>query len=71
MEPDWSVVVREADVGEPEPAVGLVLKPPFEVFGFGEEAHEVRDGDGAVFCRAADRARALIIAGLLESAVKG
>jgi len=71
VEPDWSAVVREADVGEPEPAAGLALTPPFEVIGAGKSDHEVRDGDGAVFCRAADRARALVIAGLLESAVRG
>jgi hypothetical protein len=71
VEPDWSAVVREADVGEPEPATGLALTPPFKVVESWESGHEVRDGDGAVFCRAADRARALIIAGLLESAVRG
>ncbi|QDV37716.1 hypothetical protein [Tautonia plasticadhaerens] len=49
---------------------GLVLKPPFEVRSTGESAHEVRDGAGEVYCWAADRARALIVAGLLESAVK-
>jgi len=71
VEPDWSTVVREADVGEPAQAVGLALTPPFEVIGSGESGHEVRDGDGAVFCRAAERAKALVIAGLLESAVRG
>lgn len=70
-EPDWSAAGRDADVGEPEPTVGLALTPPFEVVGSGESGYEVRDGDGAVFCRAADRARALVIAGLLESAVRG
>src|SRR4051812_21876206 len=50
---------------------GLVLKPPFEVESTGESGHEVRDGDGAVFAWAADRPRALILAGLLESAVRG
>lgn len=49
----------------------LTLKPPFQVESCGESAHEVRDGDGAVFCWASDRARALVIAGLLEGAVWG
>jgi|GEM_PF-1444349 len=71
VEPDWSAVVRDGDVGEPEPPVGLVLTPPFKVVETRESGHEVRDGDGAVFCRAADRARALVIAGFLESAVRG
>lgn len=70
-EPDWSVVGRDADVGEPEPTVGLALTPPFEVVRAGESGHEVRDGDGEVFAWAADRAKALVIAGLLESAARG
>jgi hypothetical protein len=49
----------------------LTLRPPFQVLQSGESGHEVRDGDGAVFCWATDRARALVIAGLLESAVCG
>ena len=70
--PDWSAVVgRDADVGEPERPVGLALRPPFEVARSGESGHEVRDCDGEVFCWASDRARALILAGLLESAVQG
>jgi len=69
-EPDWSAV-GEAAVGDSESVEGLPLTPPFEVIGAGESGHEVRDGDGAVFCRAADRAKALVIAGLLESAVRG
>jgi hypothetical protein len=71
VKPDWSAAGRDGDVGEPEPPVGLALTPPFEVVTTGESGHEVRDGDGAVFCRAADRARALVIAGFLESAVRG
>ena len=50
---------------------GLVLRPPFEVTAAGETVCEVRDGDGAVFAWAVDRPRASIIAGLLESAVRG
>jgi len=71
VEPDWSLIERDAGVGEPEPIESLALNPPFEVIRTGESGHEVRDGDGAVFAWAADRARALVIAGLLESAVRG
>jgi MerR HTH family regulatory protein len=67
--PDWSAVGRDAD--EPEPIESLALNTPFEVIRSGESGHEVRDGDGTVFCWATDRARALVIAGLLESAVRG
>lgn len=69
--PDWSQVERDAGVGEPGPTEGLALRPPFGVTRAGETGHEVRDGDGAVFAWAGDRAKALIIAGLLESAVRG
>lgn len=68
-EPDWSAVRRDAEVGEPQPPVGLALMPPFEVVRAGESGHEVRDGQGEVFAWASDRAKALIVAGLLESAV--
>jgi hypothetical protein len=68
---DWSAVGRDAEVGEPEPPEGLALRPPFEVTQTGELGHQVRDGDGAVFAWASDRARALVIAGLLEGAVRG
>lgn len=71
VEPDWSVVERDSGVGEPEPPEGLTLRPPFEVVRSGESGHEVQDGDGAVYCWASDRAKALVIAGLLESAVLG
>ena len=70
-EPDWSAVERDAEVGEPEPPVGLVLRPPFEVAQAGVSGHEVRDSDGEVFAWTSDRARALLVAGLLESAVQG
>lgn len=71
VEPDWSAFGCEAEVREPEPTEGLALTPPFEVVRTGESGHEVQDGDGTVFVWAADRARALIVAGLLESAVRG
>lgn len=71
VEPDWSSVGRDAGVCEPETPEGLALRPPFQVIQTGEAGHEVRDGDGAVYCWTSDRARALIVAGLLESAVRG
>lgn len=69
VEPDWSAVERASDAASPEPPEGLALRPPFEVVRSGESGCEVRDGEGAVFAWASDRARALIIAGLLEGAV--
>jgi len=69
VEPDWSVVERPSEAAAPESPEGLALKPPFEVVSTGESGCEVRDGDGAVFAWASDRARALIVAGLLEGAV--
>ena len=70
--PRWpSATPTPSDPGEVDRHEGLVLNPPFEVIERGEVGHEVRDGDGAVFCWAADRAKALILAGLLESAVRG
>ena len=47
---------------------GLELKAPFTVASIGPIDHEVKDGDGAVYCRAPSRAKGLVIAGLLESA---
>jgi hypothetical protein len=69
IEPDWSVVERETETAAPDSPEGLALKPPFEVVRAGDSGCEVRDGDGAVFAWASDRARALVIAGLLEGAV--
>jgi hypothetical protein len=69
-EPDWSAVRRDTEVGQPETHEGLALRPPFEVVRAGESGHEVRDGDNEVFAWASDRAKALIVAGLLESAAR-
>ena len=49
---------------------GLSLKKPFSVESSDEARHEVKDGDGAVYCWTTERATALLIAGLLESAVR-
>ena len=49
---------------------GLSLAGPFTIEQAGSSGHEVRDAHGAVFCWAADRPRALILAGLLEHACR-
>ncbi|OJW27351.1 MAG: hypothetical protein BGO49_27595 [Planctomycetales bacterium 71-10] len=49
----------------PEP---LSLAGPFTVEPADTSGHEVRDANGEVFCWAADRPRALVLAGLLEYA---
>ena len=67
---DWSIIERDAGVGEPNPFESLTLKPPFGVFQSGSTGHEVQDGAGEVVCWTSDRAKALIVAGLLESLVQ-
>jgi hypothetical protein len=49
----------------------LTLRQPFEVTRLDENWHEVRDGDGEVVAWCPDRSRALVLAGLLEAAVRG
>jgi hypothetical protein len=49
---------------------GLSLAGPFTVGQADSSGHEVRDSNGEVFCWAADRPRALILAGLLEHACR-
>jgi hypothetical protein len=69
--PNWTAIQRADGDSEPSLSENLVLKPPFQVESTGETGHKVTDGDGAVFAWTGDRARALVIAGLLESAVWG
>ena len=59
------------DGGEDNASQGLILRPPFEVVQVSETGHEIRDGDGEVFAWAADRGTALLVAGLLEAAIRG
>ena len=47
-----------------------LLNSPFGVVQAGESCHEIRDGLGDVIAWAADRARAFVIAGLLEHACR-
>jgi hypothetical protein len=69
--PAWSTVevTHNGDEGDASP--GLVLKAPYEVLQVSETGHEIRDGDGTLFAWAADRGRALLMAGLLEAAARG
>jgi hypothetical protein len=71
VSPNWIAIERTDGDSEPGPSESLALKPPFQVESTGETGHEVRDADGVLFCWTGDRARALVIAGLLESAVRG
>jgi len=68
--PQWSVLELVGGAKE-EASHGLVLRPPFEVVDSGTACCEVRDGDGILFGWAADRGRALVMAGLLEAAARG
>jgi hypothetical protein len=71
VSPNWSAVeVPPSNTGAEAPE-GLTLRPPFEVIQVSETGHEIRDGDGEVFGWAGDRAKALVMAGLLEAATRG
>ena len=69
--PHWSVV-EHADGGSKTEASSppLTLVRPFEVVPAGDGDYEVRDGQGEIFTRCADRGKALVLAGLLESACR-
>jgi len=71
VSPNWSAVEVTPSNTEAEAPECLTLRPPFEVIQISEAGHEVRDGDGNVFGWAGDRAKALVMAGLLEAAVRG
>ena len=71
VSPDWSTVEETTGGSDTKAVKGLKLRPPFEVISLGETGHEVRDGDGQVFAWAGDRAKALVMAGLLEAASRG
>lgn len=70
VSPNWDALdaPRAEDDAPPD---RLTLRPPFEVCQVGDSGHEVRDGDGEVFAWASDRGKALVLAGLLESAARG
>ena len=68
VSPDWSTVEQITAGSDTKAAKGLKLRSPFEVISLGGTDHEVRDGDGQVFAWANDRAKALVMAGLLEAA---
>ena len=70
--PDWPPAESPAEGQESRPFhAGLILTPPFWVQSAGVTGQAVLDGEGVVFCWAGDRAKALVVAGLLESAVRG
>lgn len=71
--PRWDLLRAEAEPqsGPGAEMRGLSLKKPFSVESADESRHEVKDGAGAIQCWTAQRATALLIAGLLESAVRG
>jgi len=69
--PNWSAAEVTLSNTEAEAPEGLALRAPFEVLQVGETGHEVRDAEGEVFAWAPDRGRALLVAGLLEAAVRG
>lgn len=68
--PNWNALDAVPAGADAEAPVRLTLRPPFEVVQVSETSHEIRDGDGKVFAWA-DRAHALVVAGLLEAAARG
>jgi hypothetical protein len=71
VSPNWDALRPVTVDVDADPPVHLSLRPPYEVLQVGETGHEVRDGDGEVFGWARDRAKALVMAGLLEAATRG
>lgn len=65
--PNWDALDPVPSNDQHQAMERLTLRPPFEVAEVSATGHEVRDGDGEVFCWAPDRGRALILAGLLEA----
>ena len=70
VSPDWGAIETARPASDDKAPERLTLRPPFEVISVGETGHEVRDGDGIVFGWAGDRAKALVMAGLLEAATR-
>jgi hypothetical protein len=71
VSPDWPAVEVTPSNTEANAPEGLTLRPPFEVVSTGETGHEIRDADGVVFGWTGDRAKAMVVAGLLEAAARG
>ena len=71
VSPDWGAIETGRPASDDKAPERLTLRPPFEVVRVSETGHEVRDGDGEVFAWTGDRAKALVMAGLLEAAVRG
>jgi hypothetical protein len=69
--PHWSVVEpTDCGIETEAPSPRPTLVRPFEVVRAGDGDHEVRDGQGEIFGRCGDRGKALVLAGLLESACR-
>jgi hypothetical protein len=71
VSPNWSAVEPATADTNTKTLEKLTLRPPFEVIQIGEAGHEIRDGDGEIFAWSSDRGHALLLAGLLEGAVRG
>jgi MerR HTH family regulatory protein len=69
--PRWTAVEPATTEADTKASERLTLQPPFEVLQVGETGHEIRDGDGEIFAWTSDRGHALVVAGLLEGAVRG
>jgi len=63
-------VHEEVHVQAADDADSPLLNSPFGVVQAGAACHEIRDGHGEVIAWAADRARAFVVAGLLEHACR-
>jgi hypothetical protein len=68
--PDWSATEMVPAAPDAQEQASLALRPPFEVVTAGESCCEVRDANNEVFAWASDRAKALVMAGLLEAAAR-
>jgi hypothetical protein len=69
--PNWAVLESAPADADAETPERLTLRPPFDVVSAGLTSHEIKDADGVIFGWAADRGRALVVAGLLEAATRG
>jgi hypothetical protein len=71
VSPNWDALMPAAVDVDADPPVRLSLRPPYEVCQVGESGCEIRDADGEIFAWSPDRAKALVVAGLLEAATRG
>ena len=70
--PKWDVIEpAPADADAETPRTTDAATTVRGDISVGETGHEIKDGDGEVFAWAADRGKALVLAGLLEAAARG